>query len=125
MRTLFEPTSAAAAARSCARGRRSFRGAGDDEWRPASWDIGEVASFALALSADLGTAVGRITLNPGSWSEHPRLLPLPGRYLRIDWFDAAAVDEVSVRRGYEPRLTIRLAPPSGAASRLANSQMVG
>jgi hypothetical protein len=127
MTTLFEPTLAAAAAaqaRSSARGRRSFRGAGDDEWRPASWDIGEVASFALALSADLGITVSRITLNPASWSKHPRLLPLPGRSLRIDWFHAAAVDEVSVRRGYEPRLTIRLVPPSGAATEVADSQLV-
>ena len=111
----------AAASRAAARTRPSFRGTGHGEWRPASWDIREVAGFALALSGDLGITVGRITLNPGSWSEHPRLLPLPDHCLRIDWFDAAAVDEVSVRRGYGPRLTIRLVPPSGPATRLVNS----
>lgn len=127
MTTVFDPTSVptmVAQARSSARGRPSSRGSHDEEWRPASWDIGEVASFALALSADVETTLSRITLNPASWSEHPRLLPLPGRCLRIDWLDAAAVDEVSVRRGYEPRLIIRLVPPSGAATRLANPQMV-
>jgi hypothetical protein len=76
------------------------------------------------LSADLGTAVSRITLNPASWSQHPRLLPLAGRHLRIDWLDAAAGDEVSVRRGYQPRLTIRLVPPPSAATRAATPQRV-
>ena len=126
MTTRFDSTSAAEVAvraRPSARGRLSF-GGHDEAWRPGSWDISEVADFALALSADLGTDVNRITLNPASWSQHPRLLPLPGRYLRIDWFDAAAVDEVSVRRGYEPRLTIRLVPPPFAAARVATPQMV-
>jgi hypothetical protein len=125
MTTLFDSTSAAAApACSSARRRPLFEGSHDEAWRPGSWDIREVADFALGLSVDLGTAVSRITLNPASWSQHPRLLPLPGRYLRIDWLDAAARDEVSVRRGYEPRLTIRLVPPTPAATRLADPQMV-
>lgn len=124
MTTLFDSTSAAEVAVRAlpsARGRPSFEGSHDEVWRPGSWDIREVANFALALSADLGTDVSRITLNPASWSQHPRLLPLPGRYLRIDW---SAVDEVSVRRGYEPRLTIRLAPPLPAVTRVASPQMV-
>jgi len=125
MTTRFDSTSAAEVAvraRPSARGRLSF-GGHDEAWRPGSWDISEVADFALALSADLGIDVGRITLNPASWSQHPRLLPLPGRYLRIDWFDAAAVDEVSVRRGYEPRLTIRLVPPPPATTKVVNPRM--
>ena len=113
MTTLFDSTAPAAPAhaRSFVPGRLSIGERDQDEWRPGSWDVSEVAAFALALSAELGTAVSRITLNPGLWSQHPRLLPLPGRSLRIDWLDAAAVDEVSVRRGYKPRLTVRLVPP--------------
>ena len=127
MTTVFDSASAAAMAaraRSSAHGRPLFEGSQDEAWRPGSWDIREVADFALGLSADLGAAVSRITLNPASWSQHPRLLPLPGRYLRIDWSDAAAGDEVSIRRGYEPRLTIRLVPPTPAVTRVANPQMV-
>ena len=114
MTTLFDSTAPAAPAhaRSFVPGRLSIGERDQDEWRPGSWDVSEVAAFALALSAELGTAVSRITLNPALWSQHPRLLPLPGRSLRIDWLDAAAVDEVSVRRGYAPRLTLRLVPPT-------------
>ena len=114
MTTLFDSTAPAAPARarSSVPGRLSIGERDQDAWRPGSWDVSEVAAFALALSAELGTAVSRITLNPALWSQHPRLLPLPGRSLRIDWLDAAAVDEVSVRRGYAPRLTVRLVPPT-------------
>jgi len=118
MTTLLNPTSvptATAQPRTSPQGRPSFQG-GQDAWRPRSWDISEVASFAIALSADLGANVTRITLNPASWSQHPRLLPILGRCLRIDWLDAAAVDEVSVRRSYAPRLTVSLVPPSRMAT---------
>ena len=99
-----------AGAKDSAAGDQAFD---DDVWRPSSWDIREVRAFALAVSADLGITVNRLTLNPGAWTQHPRLLQLPGRMLRIDWLDAAAADEVSVRRGYQPRLTMRLLPPLG------------
>ena len=116
MTTLFDPTSAPTqeARASTLAHRRPSRARYEHEvWHPISWDISEVARFTVKLSAELGSPVNRITLNPASWSEHPRLLPLhDGRCLRIDWFDAAALDEVSVRRGTEPRLTIRLAAPS-------------
>lgn len=119
MTTLFDPDSVpplAAQTSSTARGIASSEG-WRDAWHPSSWDIGQVAIFAIALSAALGARVERITLNPASWSDHPRLLPLPdGRRLRVDWFDAAPIDEVSVRRGYEPRLTIPLAPSSLAVA---------
>jgi hypothetical protein len=114
MTTLFDSTAPAPPARAPSDvpgGLSSGDGPGDT-WRPGSWDVNEIADFALTLSAELGTAVSRITLNPALWSQHPRLLPLPGRSLRIDWLDAAAIDQVSVRRGYEPRLTVRLVPPT-------------
>jgi hypothetical protein len=114
MTTLFDSTAPAtpARARSPVTSGTSSGGSLGDAWHPGSWDVSEIADFALALSAELGTAVSRITLNPAMWSQHPRLLPLPGLALRIDWLDAAAVDEVSVRRGYKPRLTVRLVPPT-------------
>jgi hypothetical protein len=114
MTTLFDSTAPAppARARSDVPGTLLSGESPGDAWRPRSWDVSEIAGFARALSAELGTAVRRITLNPALWSEHPRLLPLPGRSLRIDWLDAAAADEVSVRRGYQPRLTVRLVPPT-------------
>jgi hypothetical protein len=86
-------------------------GATEGEWRPRSWDVSEIAAFAVELSATVGL-VRRITLNPGRWSSHPHVLDLPGRQLRIDWFDAAAPDAVSVRRGYSPRLALRLVQPA-------------
>ena len=85
-------------------------GSTDGEWHPRSWDVGEIAAFAVELSSAIGL-VRRITLNPGRWSSHPHVLDLPGRQLRIDWFDAAAPDAVSVRRGYAPRMALRLVPP--------------
>ncbi|HEX7106119.1 MAG TPA: DUF5994 family protein [Acidothermaceae bacterium] len=120
MTTLFDPDSVpalVAQASSSALGLVSSGGGRRDAWHPISWDIGQVAIFAVALSAELGAPVERITLNPASWSDHPRLLPLPdGRRLRVDWFEAAPLDEVSVRRRYESRLTIRLVPSSWAAA---------
>lgn len=90
----------------------------DGLWCPASWDIGEVAALVVALSAQIGV-VGRITLHPGSWQRRPRLLELSDRQLRIDWLAATARDEVSVRRGYAPRLIIQLRPPPASATVLA------
>jgi Family of unknown function (DUF5994) len=92
----------------------------DGLWCPASWDVSEIATFAGALTAKIGL-VGRITLNPGLWSGHPRMLELPDRQLRIDWFDAAPPDEVSVRRGYTRRLIIELRPPATPESALPPS----
>jgi hypothetical protein len=88
-----------------------FDGNEDGAWWPRSGDVTQIADFARALSAQVGP-VHRITLNPALWTTHPRLLDLDGRKLRIDWFDSARPDVVSVRRGYQRRLQIVLVPPT-------------
>jgi hypothetical protein len=92
-------------------------GAGGQTASGAWWPRTRDASAELVLllpevAEHVGGAVERVSLNIDAWDgDQPARLRAGGRIVRLGWFRTLDPGKVTLGRGGDPRVTLRVIPP--------------
>jgi hypothetical protein len=92
-------------------------------WWPRTRDApAELVLLLPDVGDHLGGAVDRVSLNIDAWdSNQPHRLRVGDRLVRLGWFRKLDPGTVTLTRGSDPRVTLRIIPPDldpGAAREL-------
>jgi hypothetical protein len=82
-------------------------------WWPRSRDAAaELGNVLPEVGEHLGGAVDRVSLNIDAWDDdQPQRLRVGDRLVRLGWFRRLDPGTVTLGRGSDPRITLRVIPP--------------
>ncbi|WP_327048370.1 DUF5994 family protein [Microbispora sp. NBC_01189] len=89
----------------------------DGEWWPRSTDAAaELPGLIAAVDRHLGRMTLRVGLHVDAWSNIPRRIPVPGRAVKVGWFQSMDRRLVTLTINGREGITLRVIPPEAAAS---------
>jgi hypothetical protein len=92
-------------------------------WWPRTRDAAtELGTMLPEVGEHLGGAVDRVSLNIDAWdADQPQRMRVGDRLVRLGWFRTMDPATITLGRGSDPRVTLRVIPPDldpGAAREL-------